>query len=57
MDDLRFTAACAGTFILLMVYVFYVYTTGIGSKEFQDARKARLAQERAAKIAAGEDAL
>jgi hypothetical protein len=55
MEDLRFTAAVAGTFILLMVYVFYVYTTGIGSKEFQDARNKRRAEERAAAIAEGKD--
>lgn len=55
MEDLRFTAAVAGTFILLMVYVFYVYTTGIGSKEFQDAQNKRRAEERAAAIAEGKD--
>jgi hypothetical protein len=55
MEDIRFAAACLGMFILLMVYVFFVYSTGIGSKEFQEARTKRRAEERAALIAEGKD--
>lgn len=55
MEDLRFAAACLGSFILLMVYVFFVYSTGIGSKEFQEAQIKRRAEERAAAIAEGKD--
>lgn len=39
MENLRFAAAVLGMFLLLGTYSVYIYTTGIGSKEAQEARK------------------